>query len=425
MKVFKFGGASVNSVDAVRNLGTIIKRYPDEKLMVVISAMGKTTNALEEVLNAYFNRTSDPKELFKKIKGFHNTIISHLFPENNESVFARVEQFYQQLDNKLKTPSSDSYDYEYDQIVSYGELISTTIVSEFLNAVEVENQWVDARNLIITDYNYREAGINWEKTKEQVNQKAKEVFGKCSILVTQGFIGASPEKYITTLGREGSDYTAAILGWCVDASEVVIWKDVPGLLNADPKYFSEAEIISQISYHEAIELAYYGASIIHPKTLQPLQNKNIPLIIKSFINPGFKGSFIGDVLQPVTIPSYIFKKNQVLISLQSRDFSFINEKNLSFIFETFFHHSTKINLMQNSAISFSVCVENNQNKLPKLISELNNNYKVKYNENLELITIRNYSTEIIDKIVQHRKIILEQKSRVTVQLLVADTNKSL
>ncbi len=425
MKVFKFGGASVNSVEAVKNLCTILKRFPDEKLMVVISAMGKTTNALEEVLNAYYSQASDPKELFKKVKHYHNVIITGLFPENNESVCARVESFYQQLESKLKTPSSESYDYEYDQIVPYGELISTTIISEYLNANGIENQWLDARNLIITDYIYRDAGVNWEKTSENVSQKAKEVFSTKSVALTQGFIGASPEKYITTLGREGSDYTAAILGWCLDATEVVIWKDVPGLLNADPKYFSEAEIISQISYHEAIELAYYGASIIHPKTLQPLQNKNIPLLVKSFVNPGLKGSFIGDVLQPVSLPSYIFKKNQVLISLQSRDFSFINEKNLSVIFETFFHHGTKINLMQNSAISFSICVENNQNKLPKLINELNKYYKVKYNENLELITIRNYSSEIIDKIVHQRKVILEQKSRVTVQLLVADTNKTL
>ena len=423
MKVFKFGGASLNSPESVRNVCTILKRYPNDKLMVVISAMGKTTNALEEVVNAYCSGSHDPKDLVKHIQLYHNTIIKGLFPENSENVLARVEHFFQELNNKLKLSSSDSYDYEYDQIVPYGELLSTVIVSEYLNSNGIENQWLDARNLIITDYKYREAGVNWEKTSQQITNKTKEIFERNVIALTQGFIGASPEKYITTLGREGSDYTAAILAWCLNASEVVIWKDVPGLLNADPKYFSEAEIISEISYHEAIELAYYGASIIHPKTLQPLQNKNIPLLVKSFVNPGFKGSYIGNILQPVSLPSYIFKKNQVLISLQSRDFSFINEKNLSFIFETFFHHSIKINLMQNSAISFSVCVENNPNKIPKLISELNSNYKVKYNENLELITIRNYTDEIIHKIVHQRKIILEQKSRVTVQILVSDSTK--
>ncbi len=420
MKVFKFGGASVNSAEAVRNVSQILKRYPEEKLIVVVSAMGKMTNALETVVHDYYNRSSDPKEALKAVKSFHNTLIQELFPEHTDAVQTRVDQFYGEIEKKLQTSASDNYDYEYDQIVPFGELISTTIVSEYLNKCDLENQWLDARNLIITDYTYREAGIHWEKTTREVQEKTNTIFQSKNIILTQGFMGASPEKHMTTLGREGSDYTAAILAWCVNASEVIIWKDVPGLLNADPKYFSDAEIISRISYHEAIELAYYGASIIHPKTLQPLQNKNIPLLVKSFINPGFKGSFIGYVNQSVTIPSYIFKKNQVLISLQSRDFSFINEKNLSFIFETFFKHGIKINLMQNSAISFSVCVDNNANKLPKLISDLSIPYKVKYNENLELITIRNYSQEIIAKVVHQRKIVLEQKSRVTVQLLVTD-----
>jgi aspartate kinase len=330
--------------------------------------------------------------------------------------------FIAKLTERVKREPSENYDYEYDQIVSFGELISTAILSDYLNCIGLQNHWVDARHLVRTDNCYREGMVNWEKTQKKINKEVYPLLQKSanSIVVSQGFIAGTDEYTTTTLGREGSDYSAAIFAYSLDAIDVSIWKDVPGLLNADPKYFKDAIKLNKISYKEAIELAYYGATVIHPKTIKPLQNKNIPLIVRSFKNYLEEGSVIGNVTDSNHTPCYIFKRNQALISIYPIDFSFIAEENLSLIFGLFAHFGVKINLMQNSAISFSVCVDYKPESLKGLIEELNTEFKVKYNLNLELITVRNYDQQTIDKVVRGRKIYTEQKSRITTQLVVEE-----
>lgn len=421
MKVFKFGGASVNSFQAVKNAAEIIKKYSDDNLLVVISAMGKTTNALEKLTNSYFYRKNDTLDILEEIRIFHFDIISQLFENKTNNIYEIIEDVFNQISFKIKSSPSEDFDYEYDQLVSFGEIISTLIVNNYLSFVEIENKWIDARKIIITDKNYREANVNWEITNEKINENIIEFFDdkKPNIVVTQGFIGGTIDGNSVTLGREGSDYSAAIFAYCLNADEMIIWKDVEGVLNADPKYFENTQKLNAISYKEAIELAYYGASVIHPKTIKPLQNKQIPLFVKSFINPENSGTIISDTdKNDNLIPSYIFKQNQILISISPNDFSFINEHNLSEIFNIISNNRIKINLMQNSAISFSICIDNDERRVNKLIDILSKNYKVKYNKNLQLITIRHYNQNTIDFIVKNKKILLEQKSRVTAQIIV-------
>jgi aspartate kinase len=421
MKVFKFGGASVKNSDAVRNVADILKAHEREKILVVISAMGKTTNALEKVVDAWFKNDPCLDEYFDAVKKFHLDIIKDLFPFVNYPVYIEIGSLFEELQEYLENPPSANYDYEYDQVVSFGELFSTLITSHYLNERNIPNRLFDARDMIKTGNNFRDAEVDWIITTDLVKQSIGKYFHAQvpRVAITQGFIGSTIDQKTVTLGREGSDYTAAILANILDAESVTIWKDVPGLLNADPKFFPDTKKLDYISYREAIELAYYGATIIHPKTIKPLENKHIPLFVKSFLEPDSNGSIIhSDTGKETDIPSYIFKRNQVLLTITPRDFSFIDEKNLSHIIGVFAKNNAKINLMQNSAISFSVCMDFRENKLSSVLNELHTNYIVRFNEDLELITIRHYDQPTIDRLLEGKNLLLEQKSRVTAQLVV-------
>ena len=420
MKVFKFGGASVNSADAVKNVVAIVNNYIDDNLLIVISAMGKTTNALEQLTDAYYNNDAY-SFIYNNIKDYHHNIINELFAEDKNIILNDINTLFKSLDKKLNLKPTTNYDYEYDQIVVYGELLSTKIIHHYIKTTGVWNIWFDARKVIITDNTFKEAKVNWELTTDEIDFSIASKYkdNENRIIITQGFIGGTLNGISTSLGREGSDYTASIFAYCLNAEEVIIWKDVPGVLNADPKYFEDTHKLDSISYREAIELAYYGASIIHPKTIKPLQNKNIPLRVKSFINPEESGTIISDIDHADGLmPSFIFKKNQTLVSISPRDFSFIAEDNLSDIFRIIADTGIKINLMQNSAISFSICIDENKKRLDRLIESLKKDYQVKYNQELELITIRHYDQQTIDKIVGNRRIYVEQKNRLTTQLIV-------
>lgn len=420
MRVFKFGGASVNSASAVQNMATIVAKHKDEQLVIVVSAMGKTTNNLELLVSSKNGIASNWEEIISSVKDYHLNIVSNLFEEEKSyDVKSKIEDLFSLLEEQLKHPSFD-YNFNYDQIVSFGELISTTIISEYLNHRNINNQWVDVRNIIKTDCTYREGKVDWELTQSCVTKELTPIIQTHGIAITQGFIAGSSQGSTTTLGREGSDYTAAILAYCLSATDMVIWKDVPGFLNADPKFFANTQKINTIPYSEAIELAYYGASIIHPKTVKPLQNKEIPLHVKSFITPDSDGSVICSAthIEPET-PLYIFKNNQVLLSIQPKDFSFIVEDNLQKIFGLFAETSVKVNMIQNSAISFSVCIDGKDIVFDKLIPVLQKDFHVRYNSNLQLITIRYYTQDIVNSIVANREIFLEQHSRLTAQVLVS------
>ena len=416
MKVFKFGGASVKDAESVRNIAVILEKYLDEQLIIIISAMGKTTNALELLAKAAFEKSTDVDEQYHLLYEYHLNIARELFPEEPHEVFVHINEIFNELKSwmiKAAVGKKEiSFDHFYDQVVPTGELLSTRIVSAFLNDSGFPNRWMDARKLIFTDSIYRAASVDWDKSRENILAAADG-----SMLVSQGFIG-SDGNYSTTLGREGSDFTAAIFASILDADEVVVWKDVPGYLNADPQYFDETIKLDNISFTESIELAFYGAKIIHPKTIRPLKNKNITLRVKSFLEPGAEGSLIhNEHSSDALVPSCIIKEDQVLMSISARDFSFIAEDKLHTIFGLFSQHRCGINLMQNSAISFSVCVDNNP-RLEKLIQALQEEFTVKYNDGLQLITIRYYDQETIEKLTDGKKILLEQRSRITVQMVV-------
>ncbi len=424
LKVYKFGGASVKDADSVRNVAAILKNYAPEKLVVIVSAMGKTTNALEKILNAWYENNEQLPIFIQEIIAYHEQIISSLFPNKSDPVYFKTNLLFGELEGYLNSPPSLHYDYDYDQVVSFGELISTTIISEFLISEGFNCQWFDVRELIQTDNTWREGKVDWETTESQIRDQVSGFLdhskGTPAVAITQGFLGAATDGATVTLGREGSDYTAAIFAYALHAEEMVIWKDVPGLLNADPKYFSVTERLASISYREAIELAYYGATVIHPKTIKPLQNKDIPLRIKSFVDPESDGTVITqNTSADSLIPSFIFKVNQVLISISPRDFSFIDEQSLSEILAVFADNSIHISLMQNSAISFSVCVDHNERRLSQLFEALGKEYKVRYNTGLELITIRHYDQATIDRVLEDGKIVLlEMRSRLTAQFVV-------
>lgn len=427
MRVFKFGGASVKNPNAVRNVKRVLELFPQEDLVVVISAMGKTTNKLEWLVNAHVHNKGLLRETMQELVDFHNEILWDLFPDRGHEVYVQMNEYFYQIEEILEDVPGDHYDFIYDQIVSYGEVISTTIVSAFLNDFGIENNWLDARKLIRTDNTYREGRVNWEKTASKINQAILPNLNtsKRTVFITQGFIGHTPEGLTTTLGREGSDYTAGIFAYCLEAQDVTIWKDVPGMLNADPKWFDDTVKLDKISYHEAIELSYFGASVIHPKTIKPLQNKEIPLYVKSFVQPEESGTVIQASMEnDALVPSFIFKMSQVLISISPKDFSFIVEHNLSEIFEIFHRHGVKINLMQNSAISFSVSVDGDERKVPRLIEELAQTYHIKYNEGLELVTIRHYDQATIERVTMNKELLVVQKSRHTSRMVMRDLGES-
>lgn len=420
MKVFKFGGASVKDANGVKNVGAILKRYPNENIVVVVSAMGKVTNALERLTDAYFYASEkkqdqeDAVSVLNEIKKYHFDIIEQLFPDKNHPIYNEINNAFVELDWAIEEEPTHSYDHEYDQIVSIGEIVSSKIVNAYLNEAGVKSKWLDVRDLIQTDNTFREGKVDWELTQKLVNNNLTQE----GVIITQGFIGGTSENFTTTLGREGSDYTAAIIAYTSNAESVTIWKDVAGVLNADPKWFDKTTKIDQLSYQDAIELAYYGATVIHPKTIKPLQNKKIPLYVKSFINVEESGTVINEKQSALPVPCFIFKIDQVLISISPKDFSFIVEENLSAIFKLFAEKQVKINMMQNSAISFSFSVDNDPRKLPDLIKALQKDYRVLYNEDLELITIRYYDQSTVDRVTLKKQILLEVKSRYTVQLVV-------
>ena len=415
MKVFKFGGASVKDASSVRNVLNVLQKVGYENTLVVVSAMGKTTNALEVVIEQYRNKNTALSNTILELRANHKSILNDLFESQPHAIFDTIDAIFDDLSLLLERNKSPKYDYIYDQVVSYGEIISTTILSAYFEFKNVPNNWLDARALIKTDSTYRDAKVDWEETQKAITAN----ISKKGLTITQGFIGADTNNFTTTLGREGSDYSAGIFAYCLNAESVSIWKDVPGVLNGDPRVFENTELLNQISYEEAIELAFYGASVIHPKTLQPLQQKEIPLYVKSFINPEGKGTSVskGQTLEPF-IPCFIVKKNQVLISLSSLDFSFIVEENISYIFSLFHKFQIKVDLIQNSAISFSVCIDNKFGHLEELISELKSKFKVTYEENVSLFTIRHFNTESAEAIEKDKEILLKQLGTETYQIVV-------
>jgi aspartate kinase len=419
MLVFKFGGASVKDADAVRNVAQVLALYPNDKRLVVISAMGKTTNAMEEIVNALWERNDASfRYLVQACFKFHTAIINDLFREDQYAVHQKVEDIFEALRSKIERPISDNFDFEYDQIVSLGEVVSTVIVEAYLRELGIKSKWLDARHLIRTDRVYRDAGVDWNKTEQLIESRLLPEFKNSECVVTQGFIGHTSEGFTTSLGREGSDYTAGILAFCTNAKSVTIWKDVPGMLNADPKFFDDTIKLEQISFREAIELSYYGASVIHPKTIKPLQNKNIPLYVKSFLDPHASGTMIQESMDnDHLVPSFIFKLNQVLFSISPRDFSFIVEDNLSRIFNDIASLGLKINLMQNSALSFSFAVDASKVSIPSVLEKFTSEYRIKYNTGLELITIRHYDQVTIDRVTTGKTMILEQRTRQTARIV--------
>jgi len=418
--VYKFGGASVKDAAAIRNLVDIVANSKIERLIVVVSAMGKTTNALEELWQHWINKQHQlAAKKLDEVEMMHKQIVLDLFDGAQETFeLDEVSDLIADLKKVISQPAPSDIDEAYDAITPFGELLSTTIIHRYMVARKMYGTWLDARKLIITDDTYREAKVDWVETRGKVlGALANLPSGFNKLVVTQGFIGGH-EDVQTTLGREGSDYSAAILAHCVDANSMTIWKDVSGVLNADPKYFDDTQLLENISFKEAIELSYYGATVIHPKTIKPLQNLKIPLLVKSFLQPLAKGTLINELTSNDTkIPSYIFKVNQRLISIQPRDFSFIVEENLVDIFDLFAKARVKIHLMENSALSFTVCVDEST-RLEGLIATLKHNYLVRYNEGLELITVRHYNQIIIDKLLANKTVLLEQKSRETARFVV-------
>ncbi len=415
MKIFKFGGASVKDAQGVKNLVKVLQTVGYENTLLVISAMGKTTVALENLVDLYVEEKNIPKNTLQELKNYHLNIVTELFLSKNHSIFKKIHTFFDEIETFLTKNKSPNYDFVYDQVVSFGELISTTIIHEYLEEVSIKNTWLDVRNVIKTDANYREATVNWEITQQQIVKTVEP----SKLYITQGFLGSDPNNFTTTLGKEGSDYTAAIFAYCLNATSVTIWKDVDGVLNADPRHFKKTELLHQISYEEAIELAFYGASVIHPKTLQPLQRKEIPLYVKSFVNPTANGTTVskGKTLEPY-IPCFIVKQNQVLLSLSSLDFSFIVEENISEIFKLLHHYKMKVALIQNSAISFSVCVTDKFYNLNELLTTLTATFKVACYQNVSLYTIRHATDKIIKQFETDKNVRLKQRLQDTVQLVV-------
>lgn len=422
MEVYKFGGASVKGAEAVRHVARILAMEKGPKVLV-FSAMGKTTNALEALLNAFFRQEPDRADAFKKLMTDHIAIFQALFTPDTERyalvqglLRERFEQLYQRLLEAAVLP----YDQAYDQIVSYGERLSTLLIVNYLQENGLPVEMVDAADLIRTDSRFREAGVQWETTVRQIRAVVWPLLEQGKWVLTQGFIGGDGQGHTTTLGREGSDYSAAILAHSIDARQMTIWKDVPGVLNADPKYFSNTCKLAHISYSDATELAYFGASVIHPKTIKPLQNKHIPLYVRSFIQPDEPGTWVGlDDVENTVVPSYIFKPNQILLSVYPKDFSFIEEIGLARIFDLLARYGMKVNLMQNSALSFSLCLDGAKGRFPELLGALSAEFDCVYNEGMDLVTIRHYTPAVVGQIVAGRTVLLEQRTRHTVQLVVA------
>jgi len=419
MKVFKFGGASVNSIDRIKNVGAILQQYSGQKLLVVVSAMGKTTNALEKVVEAFYNnRKEDALQLFDQVKQQHLTtakylLVTHYIPCENQ-----LKDFFTEVEWLLHDKPVRGFDYYYDQVVCVGELLSTCIVSFFLNEIGIKNQWIDVRDIFRTDDNFRDANIDWAYTQSKVNSEIKPIFTKVDMILTQGFIGATDENESTTLGREGSDYTAAIFANMLDAESQTIWKDVEGVMNADPKQYPEAQLINNLNYNEVIEMAYYGAQVIHPKTIKPLQNKQIPFYVKCFLDASLPGTVISSQALKNLPPIIVLKESQAMIQMKSKDFSFVGEKPVGQLYHLFEELNIKPNLTQNGAITFTCVLDDRAEKIEKLALAASEVFDVEVLKGLKLLTIRHYNKEIFEKLTEGKTILLRQQTPETIQLLL-------
>ncbi|MDB5199906.1 MAG: aspartate kinase [Chitinophagaceae bacterium] len=415
MKVFKFGGASINSAERIKNISAIFKSYPGEKILVVISAMGKTTNSLEKVVEAFYKgEKEEALQLFENVKQVHLNLANELL----KSPVNKIHDFFTEVEWLLHDKPAKDFDYYYDQVVCAGELLSSSIVSAFLHSEKIKNTWVDVRDIIRTDDNFRDANVDLGFTQAKINEIILPEFNNTNIVITQGFIGSTDENESTTLGREGSDYTAALFANLLNVDSLTIWKDVEGVMNADPKEFKDAKFINALSYNEVIEMAYYGAQVIHPKTIKPLQNKNIPLHVRCFLNPGAAGTIISNKHVQQSLPIIVLKQNQVLINLNSKDFSFVGEKPMSRLYEMFADLKIKPNLTQNAAISILICMDDAHEKIEKLALMASELFDVQLERNLTLLTIRHYNTDIINKLSKEKIIVLEQKTKDTIQMLM-------
>lgn len=418
MLVFKFGGASVKSADAVKNIVNILGRYSEE-IVIVVSAMGKTTNALERIIEYFFNGDGARlKEEYNLLKQYHMEILDGLFEDKGNKAFVDIEEVFEDLADRLGQEPTMNYDFDYDQLIGFGEILSTKIITHYLNKAGLKAKWIDVRKSLKTDNTFREGRIDWEVSSGLV--KKNFVFNGENFLVTQGFLASNKNNQTVSLGREGSDYTAAILAHMLKAESVTIWKDVPGVLNADPKYFDDTILLDKLSYLDAIELAYYGTSVIHPKTIKPLQNKNINLFVKSFVEPDAPGTLVANLAYEKLVPSFIFKMDQVLIRISPHDFSFIAEDNLERIYGILHKFGLKINLQQTSAVSFQVIVNNDKRKVRQVVDELEEHFKVSYETGLELVTIRYFDDETIQRVMINKTLLLEQRGVQNIQLVVRD-----
>ncbi len=414
--IYKFGGASIKDADSIKNVLEIVQERKIDKLYIIFSAIGKVTNMLEELVDLYAS-FQDTSTQLSKIKKFHYNIMDQLF-SRDDKIFEVINNLFIEIEWILEEEYNSEYDYNYDQIVSVGELLSTNIMSAYLQKNDCTNTLIDARDIIKTNDNFRSADIDWDLTESSIR-----TIKESDIMITQGFIGCTKQNSTTTLGREGSDFTAAILAYLLDVCELVIWKDVPGILNADPRFFNKTQKFKILPFEEAIELAFYGAKVIHPRTIQPLKKKSIPLTVKSFIDLKSSGTVIKKTnkIEPA-VPSYIVKEDQVLISISDKSLDFIIEKHLSSIFSLFYDNGIRVNMMQNSAVSFSVCVDNDKHKIPNLLDILNKKFDVYYNQDLTLITIRHYTDLIVSDFLKGKDIILEQRTRSTLQLIMKSGN---
>ncbi len=421
MQVYKFGGASVKDAGAVKNVTTILKENSTNNKVVVISAMGKTTNELENVVNLYYAGNPGWEKALDALFDKHMAIMKDLYTNGNfDHAVADVKKLIENTREFLKHNNSRNYNYIYDQVVSIGEYLSTTVVSDYANSLGLKNTLLDVKDVLFTDNAYTEGKVDFKKTETAIEQKVNELV-KTGFVITQGFVGSTPEGFACTLGREGSDYTASIFAYSLNAERMTVWKDVEGIMNTDPKEYPDAQFLSEITYHEAIEMTYYGASVIHPKTIKPIQNKNIPLEVRSFVNYNKRGSVISANANTSFLPPIIiWKRGQVLLSFSAKDFSFIAEEHLSKVFSTFAENRLRINMMQNAAISFSIAVDFKKEKIDNIIEQLKNEFSITRNDNLSLLTIRHYNQGIIDKLTQNKDVLLRQISRTTIQLLVRE-----
>lgn len=415
MKVFKFGGASVNSVDRIKNVGDILRNFTGEPLVVIISAMGKTTNALEKVTEAFFRGEKDQAlQLFGTIREQHLTTAKYLLVRNYNPCYSQLMDFFTEVEWLLHDKPLRNYDYYYDQVVCVGELLSTCIVSHYLNEAGVDNKWLDVRDILRTDDNFRDANIDWEYTAARVSSVITPGGG---IFLTQGFIGSTDENESTTLGREGSDYTAAIFANLLNAESLTIWKDVEGVMSADPKQFPEATFLAELSFNEVIEMAYYGAQVIHPKTIKPLQNKNIPLQVRCFLDPSLPGTTISNKKVKQLPPIVVIKEKQVLMHLHSQDFSFVGERPMSQLYQMFAHHKFRANLVQTGAISVQLCLDDHPDKVDQLAAEASSIFDVELERGLTLLTIRHFNKPLLEQMMQGKDVLLQQETRETVQVV--------